>query len=128
MVLKYGFIVQNHKALLFRQAMHSVVYMRNDKAVVTHHFIYLVYWRLHSIYTTSYGHKELLKHLYFANMLTEFLLPTCPRAVTKQMTFSSTSQAVVLNQKHLGIFGPEAFKYLFVFKNTLFPSSLGDSV
>lgn len=101
MILKYGFIVQNHKALLLRQAMDSVVYMKNDKTVVTLHFIHLVYWTLHSIYTTSYGYKELLKHLYFANMLTEFLLPPCPRAVTKQMTFSSTSRAVVLHQKHL---------------------------
>lgn len=82
------------------QAIDSVAYMKNDKAVVTLHFIHLVYSRLHSIYTTSCGYRELLKHLYFANMFTEFLLPSCPSGVTKQMTFSSTSQAVVLNQKY----------------------------
>lgn len=53
--------------------MDSVFNMKNDKAVVTLHFIYLVYSRLHSIYTTNYVYKELLRHLYFANMLVEFL-------------------------------------------------------
>lgn len=53
--------------------MDPAVNMKKDKAVVTLRFIYLVYSRLHSIYTTSYGYKELLSHLYFANMLVEFL-------------------------------------------------------
>lgn len=108
------------------QAMNSVVYVKNDKAVVTLHFIHLVYLKLHSIYTTTYGYKELLKHLYFANMLRKFLLHTCPSAVTSQMIFSSTSQAVVLNQKHFWVTGPQAFKYLFVFKNIgwMYPVSL----
>lgn len=108
------------------QAMDSVAYMKNDKAVVTLHFIHLVYSRLHSIHTSIYGYKELLKHLYFANTLRKFLLHTCPSAVTSQMTFSSTSQAVVLNQKHFWVTGPQAFRYLFVFKNTgwMYPVSI----
>lgn len=112
--------------LLDIQAMDSVVYMKNDKAVVTLHFIHLVYSRLHSIYTTSCGYKELLKHLYFASMLTEFLLPTCPSAVTEQTTFSSTSQAVVLNQKHFWFRSLKAFQYLFTFKDMgwMYPLSI----
>lgn len=98
------------------QAMDSVLYMKNDKAVVTLHFIHLVYSRLHSIYTTSYGYKELLKHFYFANKLMEFLLPACLSAVTNQMTFSSTSQAVVLNQMYFLYGGPKDLNICFSLK------------
>lgn len=51
------------------QAIGSVVYMKNDKAVVTLHFIHLVYSRLHSIYTTNCGYKK--------NCLSIYILQTC---------------------------------------------------
>lgn len=114
------------------QAMDSVLYMKNHKAVATLHFIYLVYSRLHSIYTASYGYKELLKHLYFANMLSEFLLPTCLSAVTKQILFSRTSQAVVLNQMHFWFRGHRLLNICLCLKirdeYILFSSSQWDSV
>jgi hypothetical protein len=96
--------------------MDSENYMKNDKTMVTLHFIQLVYSRLHSINTRSWGYEKLLKHLYFANTLIEFLLPTCPCAVTKQMTFSSTSQAAMLNEKHFCCKGFKAFKHCLFLK------------